>query len=172
MAVSGLTSSTNNLVLSGCYLYIDDDTNASGIVSAELFECIAEVAELFAGKGVKRSVYNKIKRFGIQLGFNFHEITPKALQILYGQNYEVGAGITTWSVKNKIVDPGYHSFRFEAENVNDKNIKIYLYNAKNVNFGQLPLDGEDFAGIPCIVKPFPLTPSNDAEELCKITLED
>jgi hypothetical protein len=172
MAASGLTSSTNNLMLSGCYLYIDDDTNASGIISAEMFECLAEMAELFAGKGVKKSVYNKIKRFGVQFGFNFHEITPKALNILYGQNYSSDASHTIWEMKNKIVDPENHTFRIEAENVNEKTLRIYLYNAKNINFGQIALDGEDFSSIPCIVKPFPLTPSDDTEVLCKIDLED
>lgn len=172
MAVSGLTSSPNNLTLSGCYVYIDDDTSPSAIVSAELFECLAEMSELYAGKGVKRSVYSKIRQFGVQFNMNVHEITPKALQIFYGQNYETGGGVTTWSVKNKIVDPGFHDYRIEAENVNEKDIKIYLYNAKNINFGQTPLDGEDFSSIPTIIKPFPTDPGNDDEEICKITLED
>ncbi len=171
-AVSGLTSTTNNLVLSGCYLYIDDDTNPSAIISAEMFESIAEMAELFAGKGVKRSVYNRIKRYGVQFNCNFHEITAKAMNIFWGQYYATDASYTIFQVKNKIVEPGFHNYRIEYENVNDKDIKIYLFNAKNINFGQIPLDGEDFSSIPIILKPFPTAPGTDTELLCEIKFEN
>lgn len=171
-AVSGLTSTTDNLVLSGCYLYIDDDTNASAIVSAEMFESLAEMAELFAGKGVKRSVYNRIKRFGVQFNCNMHEVTAKAMQIFWGQYYATDALYTIWQHKNKIIEPTYHNYRIEAENVAGKDILIYLYNAKNINFGQVPLDGEDFSSIPLILKPFPTTPSVDTELLCEIKYEN
>jgi hypothetical protein len=171
-AVSGITSSPDNLILSGCYLFIDDDTNASAIISGELFECVAEVAELFAGKGVKRSVYSKIKRFGVQFGCVVHDFTPKAYNILYGQYYATDASYSIWQYKNAIVEPTSHTFRIEAETVEDKDIKIYLFNAKNINFGQLPLDGEDFSGYPILIKPYPTTPSVDTELLCEIKLED
>ena len=172
MSVSGLTSSTNNLALTGCYLYIDDDTSASGIISAEVLNAEAEMAELFAGKGVKVSVYNKIKKFGMNFGFNFHEITPKAFSLLYGGTYSTDLTHTIVSYKVGIVEPGHHTFRIEAENVNGKDIRIYLYNAKNINYGATPLDGEDFTSIPCIVKPFPVDPSDATEELVKIDLEN
>lgn len=172
MAASGLTSSTNNLVLSGCYLYIDDDTNASGIISAEVLNAEAEMAELFAGKGTKVSVYNKIKKFGMNFGFNFHEITPKALSIFYGGVFSSAGGHTIIEYKVGVTEPGAHTFRLEAENVNSKDIRIYLYNAKNINYGATPLDGEDFTSIPCIIKPFPIDSSDATEVLVKIDLED
>ncbi len=169
---SGLTSSTNNLVLSGCYLYIDDDTNASGIISAEVLNAEAEMAELFAGKGTKVSVYNKIKRFGLNFGFNFHEITPKAFNILYGGDYSTDGTHTITEYKVAITEPSTHQFRIEFENVSGKDLRIYLYNSKNINYGAIPLDGEDFSSIPCIVKPFPVNPSDPTEVLVKIDLEN
>jgi len=172
MAVSGLTSSTNNLVLSGCFLYIDDDTNASGIVSAEVLNAEAELAELFAGKGIKVSVYNKIRRFAMNIGFNFHEITPKAIEILYGGTYSSGGGVTKVEYKVGIVENVAHQYKLVAENVNGQDLTITVYNGKNINYGALPLDGEDFTSMPCIIKPFPVNPGNADEVLVDIVLAD
>ena len=168
-AVSGLTSSTNNLVLSGCFLYIDDDTLASGIVSAEVLNAEAELAELFAGKGIKVSVYNKIRRFGLNIGFNFHEITPKALEILYGGSYLSGGGVTAVEYDVGIVEAAAHQFKLVAENVNSKDLTIIVYNGKNINYGAMPLDGEDFSSIPCIIKPFPINPGDPSETRTSIS---
>ena len=164
MALSGLTSSTNNLVLSGAYLYIDDDTAASGIISGEVFGMAGEFAELFAGKGIKVRVIKKARSISLRFAGNWHEITPKAISVMYGGSYSTATGKTIVDFKNGIVAPAAHKFRIEFENVNGQTGTITFYNAKNSNFGDVALDGQDFSGMPFEITPEPINPG-DADEI-------
>jgi hypothetical protein len=172
MALSGLTSSSDNLVLSGALLYIDDDTNASGIISGETLGMAGEYAELFAGKGVKTRVIRKARSMSISFKANWHEITPKAINIFYGGSYSTDTGKTIVDYKNGVVQPTAHKFTIKAENVNGQLITITFYNAVNSTFGEIPMTGDDFTSLPIEITPEPLTPGDSTEIQVRVELAD
>lgn len=163
MAVSGLTSSTNNLVLSGALMYIDDDTTASAIIGGESLQFSSEMAKLMAGKGVKVQVAEAMKTFGVAMSFECYEITALAFGILYGGSVVTESGYTKWRIKNKMTAPSPHRFKFVLTNNNDKDIEIWFWRAKNANYGNIAFDGQDFSKVPCIIKPEPINPSDPNE---------
>lgn len=172
MALSGITADTTQLALTGMLLYIDDDVSPSATISGETLQFSADFAQLFAGKGVKVLVAEAIKEFQMAMSFNIHEITAKALNILYGGSYEALSGSTRISFLQKVTSPGYHDFRFVGQNVNEQTITIFLNYAKNVNYGDIPFDGQDFASVPCVVRPYPEVPGTDAEVMAYIDIAD
>lgn len=171
MATSGLTSSTNNLAVTGLTMYIDDDTSASAIISGESLEFSAEFAELFAGKGIKVKVAEVMKSFGIAMKFNVHEISPKGMSILYGGTYSsIAPTSTRVSYLQQMVAPAAHKFTFKGLTNAGKEIQIVLNNAKNTEFGSVAFDGQDFVGMPCTVVPSPTTPGDATEVLAYIDI--
>jgi hypothetical protein len=163
MAISGMTSSTNNLMLTGALMYIDDDTSASAIIGAESLQFSAEMAKLMAGKGIKVQVAEAMKSFGIAMSFEVYEITAVAMGILYGGSVVTESGYTKWRIKNKMTAPAVHRFKFVLVNNNDKDVEIWFWRAKNANYGNIAFDGQDFSKVPCIIKPEPLNPSDPNE---------
>ena len=161
---SGLTSSTGNLVLSGALLYIDDDTNASGIISGEVFGFTGEFAELYSGKGIKTLTIKKARRQSISVKGNWHEITPKAINIFYGGEYSVGAGYERTEWKNTVVSASTHKFKMIWEDIDSNDHELTIYNGRNGNFGDIPVDGEDFSSLSFEINPEPVDPG-DADEV-------
>jgi len=172
MATSGLTSSTDNLVVSGLTMWIDDDIAASAIISGESLEFSAEFATLFAGKGVKVKVAEVMKSFGVAMKCNVHEITPKGMSILYGGDYTTptSPASTRVSFANKITAPSAHRFTFKGVTNAGKDITIVLNNAKNSSFGAVAFDGGDFAALPVTLVPSPVTPGDDSEILAYVDI--
>jgi hypothetical protein len=163
MAVSGLTSSNNNLVLSGALMYIDDDTTASAIIGGESLQFSAEMAKLMAGKGVKVQVTEALKSFGVAFAFECYEITAVGFGILFGGSVVTESGYTKWRIKNKMSAPAPHRFKFVITKNDDKDIEITFWRAKNTNYGNIAFDGQDFSKMPCIVKPEPINPGDPNE---------
>ena len=167
--VSGLTSSTNNLVLSGMLLYIDDDTSASGIVGGELLGFSGEFAELYAGKGLKTLVIKKARQQGVFLRFdNFYELTPKALNIFYGGSYSTGVGYNRLEFKNQITSNVPHKWKAIAENVGGYDIEITVFNGRNSTFSEIPVNGEDWSSVSIEITPEPVNPGDVDEVLVRI----
>lgn len=167
---SGLTSSTNNLVLSGALLYIDDDTNASGIIGGEVLGFAGEFAELYAGKGIKTLVIKKARQQSVFIRVdNWYEITPKAFQIFYGGTYSTSPGAYNrieW--KNSITSNVPHKFKMIAENVEGKNLEITIFNGRNSTFSEVPLNGEDWSSYSVEITPEPVNPGDPDEVLVRI----
>jgi hypothetical protein len=172
MALSGITADTTKLALTGLLMYIDDDTTPSATISGETLQFSADFAQLFAGKGVKVLVAEALKEFQMAMSFNIHEITPKAMNILYGGNFSTLSGSTRLEIRQRMNPPGFHDFRFVGENTEGKTVTIVLNNAKNVNYGDIAFDGQDFAAAPCVVRPYPETPGDTAEVMAYIDLAD
>jgi hypothetical protein len=172
MALSGLTSSTNNLVLSGAQLFIDDDTLASGIIGEESMGFAAEFAELYAGQGIKVRVAKKMRTQSISFKGSWFEITPKAINIFYGGTYSSDTGTTSVQYKNVTTAPTAHKFIIKAKTVENKQITITFYNAVNSNFGDVPLDGGDFSHFPFEITPEPVNAGDEDEVLVDITVAD
>ena len=167
MATSGISASTDDLVLTGLVMYIDEDTTPSATISGESLEFSAEFATLSAGKGVKVKVAEVMKSFGIAMKFKVNTITAKGMSILYGGDYSTptSPASTRVSFKGKMTAPVAHTFKFIGLNNEGKTITIQLNNAKNTEFGAVALDGSDFAAMPCTIVPSPLTPGDDTEVL-------
>ncbi len=167
--VSGLTSSTNNLVLSGALLYIDDDTNASGIIGGEVLGFAGEFAELYAGKGIKTLVIKKARQQSVFIRIdNWYEITAKAFQIFYGGSYSTGAGYNRIEWKNSIVSNTTHKFKMIAENVAGYDLEITVFNGRNSTFSEVPLNGEDWSSYSVEISPEPVNPGDEEEVLVRI----
>lgn len=172
MATSGITANTQELALTGMLMYIDDDTSPSATISGETLQFSADFAQLFAGKGVKVLVAEAIRQFQMAMSFTIHEMTPKALNILYGGTYTTLSGSKRLNFTQKMTAPGYHDFKFVGENVAGDTITIFLNNARNVNYGDVAFDGQDFSGAPCVVRPYPEVAGTDDEVMAYIDVTD
>jgi hypothetical protein len=172
MGLSGIQASTNSLALTGLVMYIDDDVNASATISGETLQFSAEFAQLFAGKGVKVLTAEHLRQFGIAMQCNVHEITPQAMQIIYGGDVELRSGSTRLNFKQKMTPAGNHNFTFKGELVDGREVTIYLNNAKNTNYGDVAFDGQDFSAVPCIFKPYPETVGDNDEVMAYIDVAD
>jgi hypothetical protein len=168
MAVSGLTSSTDNLVLSGALMYIDDDSVASAVIGGESLQFSSEMATLMAGKGVKVQVAEAMKTFGIAFAFECYEITALGMNILYGASVVSESSKTKLRFKQKMTAPSPHKFTFVITDNAGDDITIKFWRAKNSNYGNIAFDGGDFSRIPCVIKPVPINPSDPNEVLVDI----
>jgi hypothetical protein len=150
---------------------IDDDANASAIISGESLQFSSEFAKLMAGKGAKVQVAKALKTFGISFAFNCHELTPTAFNILYGGEVITSSIANTFRIRNKMTSPGVHKFKFVILTNADKDITITFFRASNESYGNIAFDGSDFAGIPAVISPSPLNPSDPDEIQVDIDFE-
>lgn len=149
-------------------MYIDDDTAASAIIGGESLQFSAEMAKLMAGKGAKVQVAESMKSFGVAFAFECYEITALAMSILYGATVVSESSKTKLRIKQKMTAPSAHKFTFVCTDNAGDDITIKFWRAKNANYGNIQLDGSDFARIPCIIKPDPVNPSDPNEVLVDI----